>query len=170
MSAAGRRRRWPSLPRLTRARVPRVSIRLERVGHALMGWPDSVHSQLYNLAASDLLAARSRASDKQRQAWLEHMDRIAHWLRWCEEALQEARLVLLDGVPRRAASNRAVIDEANRLRAIESDREGRLIELVRTDRREDFEWLARSSGVTSGQLDALWEGTRRRIGLAEAAS
>ncbi len=39
----------------------------------------------------------------------------------------------------------------------------RLIEFARSDRREDFFWLARSHGIPEAELEALWRGTRRRL-------
>lgn len=46
-----------------------------------------------------------------------------------------------------------------------------LIDLARQGQREDFEFLARSSGCSQEELCSLWEGTRRRLGLhpSEAA-
>jgi len=40
-----------------------------------------------------------------------------------------------------------------------------LIELARDGQREDFDFLARSSGVDDDRREELWTGTRRRLGL-----
>lgn len=41
-----------------------------------------------------------------------------------------------------------------------------LLEYARLGNREDFEWLARSTGVPAEDVGALWEGTRQRLPLA----
>ncbi len=38
-----------------------------------------------------------------------------------------------------------------------------LLEYARQDNRNDFEWLARSTGIAADDVVALWEGTRRRL-------
>ena|SRR5438132_730331 len=38
-----------------------------------------------------------------------------------------------------------------------------LLELARADREDDFRFYALSQGISVGDLDALWEGTRRRL-------
>lgn len=42
-----------------------------------------------------------------------------------------------------------------------------LVDLARDDRRQDFDDLARASGVPADRLGALWSGTRRRLGRPE---
>jgi len=91
------------------------------------------------------------------RSWIAFMKRVAAGE--CRDPYDEfahhyARLVAEE---MRARETRAMQHASDHIHA--------LLDLARTHREQDFRDLAAMVGVQPDQLDALWAGTRRRVGL-----